>query len=104
MHDIAWSLRTMQSYRCQGSGPQCRQHIGNRLMASRRRDMNALKQVTFAAGMALAPIDAGGAEPSGWQALADERAVIRIADAIDRAVDAQDWKLARSYFADRVTA
>ncbi|MCA0048690.1 nuclear transport factor 2 family protein [Mesorhizobium sp. B283B1A] len=66
--------------------------------------MNALKQVTFAAGMALAPIDAGGAEPSDWRAFADERAVIRIADAIDRAVDAQDWKLARSYFADRVTA
>ena len=63
--------------------------------------MNALKHVTFAAGLALAPVDAGGAEPSGWQALADERAVIRIADAIDRAVDAQDWKLARSYFADR---
>ncbi|PBB94682.1 hypothetical protein CK215_03225 [Mesorhizobium sp. WSM3864] len=66
--------------------------------------MNALRHVTFAAGLALAPVDAGGAEPMGWQALADERAVIRIADAIDRAVDAQDWKLARSYFADRVTA
>ena len=64
--------------------------------------MNALKHATFAAGLALAPVDAG-AEPSGWRALADERAVIRIADAIDRAVDAQDWKLARSYFADRVT-
>lgn len=63
--------------------------------------MNALKHVTFAAGIALAPVDAGGAEPS--QALADERAVIRIADSIDRAVDAQDWRLARSYFADRVT-
>jgi hypothetical protein len=66
--------------------------------------MNALRQVTFAAGMALAPMDAGGAEPSDWQALADERAVMRIVDAIDRAVDAQDWKLARSHFADRVTA
>ncbi|TPN88132.1 nuclear transport factor 2 family protein [Mesorhizobium sp. CU2] len=66
--------------------------------------MNALRHVTFVAGMALAPIDVGGAEPAGWQALADERAVIRIADAIDRAVDAQDWKLARSYFTDRVTA
>jgi hypothetical protein len=54
--------------------------------------------------MALAPVDAGEAGPAAWQALADERAVIRIADAIDRAVDAQDWKLARSYFADRVTA
>lgn len=59
--------------------------------------MNTLKHVTFAAGMALAPMDAGGAEPSDWRALADERAVIRIADAIDRAVDAQDWKLARGY-------
>ncbi|MGX7872923.1 nuclear transport factor 2 family protein [Mesorhizobium sp. ORM6] len=66
--------------------------------------MNALRHVSFAAGLALAPIDAGGAEPSDWRALADERAVVRIADAIDRAVDAQDWKLARSYFADRVTA
>ena len=66
--------------------------------------MNALKHVAFAAGMALAPIDAGGAEPSEWRTLADERAVIRIADAIDRAVDAQDWTLARSYFADFVTA
>nr|WP_312887777.1 nuclear transport factor 2 family protein [Mesorhizobium caraganae] len=65
--------------------------------------MNALKHMTFAAGLALAPADAGGTEPSDWRALADERAVIRIADAIDRAVDAQDWKLARSYFADRVT-
>jgi hypothetical protein len=65
--------------------------------------MSALKHVTFAAGIALAPVDAGGAEPSGWRTLADERAVIRIADSIDRAVDAQDWRLARSYFADRVT-
>ncbi len=63
--------------------------------------MNALRNVTFAAGIALAPVDAGGAEPSEWRALTDERAVIRIADAIDRAVDAQDWKLARSYFADQ---
>ncbi|RWB56133.1 nuclear transport factor 2 family protein [Mesorhizobium sp.] len=66
--------------------------------------MNALRHVTFAAGLALAPVDAGGAEPTDWQAFADERAVIRIADAIDRAVDAQDWKLARSYFADYVAA
>ncbi|UVK37059.1 nuclear transport factor 2 family protein [Mesorhizobium sp. AR10] len=65
--------------------------------------MNALKNATFAAGIALAPVDAGGAEPSRQMAYADERAVIRIADAIDRAVDAQDWKLARSYFADSVS-
>ena len=65
--------------------------------------MNALKYATFAAGIALAPVDVGGAEPYSEMALADERAVIRIADAIDRAVDAQDWRLARSYFADRVT-
>ncbi|MFD1986876.1 nuclear transport factor 2 family protein [Mesorhizobium newzealandense] len=65
--------------------------------------MNALKYATFAAGLALAPVDVGGAEPSREMTLADERAVIRVADAIDRAVDAQDWRLARSYFADRVT-
>ena len=59
--------------------------------------MNALRHVTFAAGMGLASVDAGGAEPTGWQALADERAVIRIADAIDRAVDAQDWKHEYAY-------
>src|SRR3954470_17535182 len=101
MNHIAWSLRTMQSYRRPGRGPHCVQHIGDWLMASRRRDMNALKHVTFAAGLALAPLDAGGAEPVGWQALADDHAVIRIVDAIDRAVDAQDWKRARSYFAER---
>ncbi|TGQ72684.1 MAG: nuclear transport factor 2 family protein [Mesorhizobium sp.] len=66
--------------------------------------MDALRHVTLAAGIALAPIDSGGAEPSGQAALADERAVIRIADAIDRAVDAQDWKLTRGYFADTVVA
>ena len=41
--------------------------------------MNALKYATFAAGIALAPVDVGGAEPSREMALADERAVIRIA-------------------------
>jgi hypothetical protein len=41
--------------------------------------------------------------PSALKMLFDERAVTRIADAIDRAVDAQDWRLARSYFADQVT-
>jgi len=67
--------------------------------------MNALKHMALVTGMAFAPaVDAGAAEPapSELQALVDERAVIRIADAIDRAVDAQDWALARSYFADRV--
>ncbi|CAN7573063.1 nuclear transport factor 2 family protein [Mesorhizobium amorphae] len=65
--------------------------------------MNALRNVTFAAGIALAPVDAAGAESSEWRAFTDERAVILIADGIDRAVDAQDWKLARSYFAEQVT-
>ena len=65
--------------------------------------MSVLRHVTFAAGLALAPGDASGAEPADWQALADERAVICNADAIDRDVDARDWKLARSCFADRVT-
>jgi hypothetical protein len=34
--------------------------------------------------------------------LADERRLIEIADLIDRAVDAKDWGLTRSYFADEI--
>jgi hypothetical protein len=67
-----------------------------------------LSQFVLATTLPIALAAIPGAAPAaerlsaGLQALADERAVIRIADAIDRAVDAQDWPLARSYFADRV--
>lgn len=69
--------------------------------------MNALTRLALYAAVATAPDLGGGAaatEPSNTELrqLVDERALIRIVDQIDRAVDAQDWKRARSYFADRV--
>jgi hypothetical protein len=70
--------------------------------------MSGLRSLTLVAAVAAPALGAGSATASetaspGLQALLDERAVIRIADRIDRAVDAKDWPLARSYFADRVT-
>jgi hypothetical protein len=67
--------------------------------------MKTLRRVALAAAMAAPFAAASAAEPlpAALQALADERALIRIADDIDRAVDARDWPRARSYFADRVT-
>lgn len=72
--------------------------------------MNGLRSLALFAAVAVAPaMHAGSARsaetrPPALQALIDERAVIRVADAIDRAVDGQDWARARSYFADQVTA
>ena len=69
--------------------------------------MKTLTRLALYAAVATAP-EAGGiaasANPSSpdLRVLAEERALIRIADHIDRAVDAQDWKRARGYFADRV--
>lgn len=40
--------------------------------------------------------------PSGYQQLVDELAVMRIATEIDVAVDRKDWPRARSFFADNV--
>ena len=37
------------------------------------------------------------------ETLVDRAEMIRIADAIDAAVDAKDWPLARSYFTDEIT-
>lgn len=69
--------------------------------------MNALTRLALYAAVAAAPdmgSSAAATEPSNAELrrLVDERALIRIVDQIDRAVDAQDWKLARGYFADRV--
>ena len=68
--------------------------------------MNTLTRLALYAAVTAAP-DMGGvaaAETSNaeLQRLVDERALIRIVDQIDRAVDAQDWKRARGYFAERV--
>lgn len=69
--------------------------------------MNTLTRLALYAAVATAPGLGGGAaatESSNTelQRLVDERALIRIVDQIDRAVDAQDWERARGYFADRV--
>jgi SnoaL-like domain len=60
--------------------------------------------IVLSAAGPVVGLDAARAEPlpAELQTLIDERAVVRVADGIDRAVDAQDWPLARSYFADRV--
>jgi hypothetical protein len=34
--------------------------------------------------------------------IADEAAIIRIANSLDRAVDAKQWEMARSFFAERI--
>ena len=54
---------------------------------------------TLIAG-AAAPVFA--AEPVTPETLTDRMEVIRIADALDAAVDAKDWPLARSYFTDEI--
>ncbi|MEL6316505.1 MAG: nuclear transport factor 2 family protein [Pseudomonadota bacterium] len=50
--------------------------------------------------------DAGAETPAGppvsVETLVDRAEMIRIADAIDAAVDAKDWPLARSFFADEI--
>jgi hypothetical protein len=66
--------------------------------------MNLLQHI-LAASLPLALAAAAPAAqplPADLPTLLDERAVIRIADGIDRAVDAQDWPRARNYFADEV--
>jgi hypothetical protein len=69
--------------------------------------MNAVTRIASIATVAALAAAAGARSaeplPAELQFLLDERAIIRVADGIDRAVDAQDWPLARSYFADRVT-
>ncbi|MEM7024196.1 MAG: nuclear transport factor 2 family protein [Pseudomonadota bacterium] len=42
-------------------------------------------------------------DPITAQSVADVQEMIRVADAIDAAVDAKDWDLARSLFADEIT-
>jgi hypothetical protein len=69
--------------------------------------MAKLKHILLAAaigGSNVATTASAEGEPSAvLQAIIEERALIGIADGIDRAVDAQDWVSARAYFADNVT-
>ena len=69
--------------------------------------MNVLTRLALYAAVAAAPGANGSASATealnpALQRFIDERALIRIVDQIDRAVDAQDWTRARGYFADRV--
>ena len=55
------------------------------------------KHLKLLAGLLAASPAAAQAPP------VEDRALIRIADGIDNAVDAKDWARARSFFADRVS-
>ena len=62
--------------------------------------------VALAAAFIATPVLADppplGGEPITAGVLVDQAEMIRIADAIDAAVDAKDWALARSYFTDTI--
>ena len=51
---------------------------------------------------ALAPALASAPAAAASTQLADERALIAVADGLDAAVDAKDWTTARGFFADEV--
>ncbi len=57
--------------------------------------------LAFAAPAAGAGLLAG--QPVTVETLVDQAEMIRIADAIDAAVDAKDWTLTRSFFTDEIT-
>ena len=63
--------------------------------------MPSLKPLALAALLA-APAAAQSGDPITAETAADVTEMIRIADAIDAAVDAKDWPLARLYFADTI--
>ncbi|MEL6920627.1 MAG: nuclear transport factor 2 family protein [Pseudomonadota bacterium] len=43
-----------------------------------------------------------GGQPITMETLVDQAEMVRVADALDAAVDAKDWTLARSYFTDMI--
>ncbi len=57
----------------------------------------------FFVGPAAAEPPRPAGDPITAQSVADVQEMIRIADAIDAAVDGKDWDLARSLFADDIT-
>ncbi len=66
-----------------------------------------MKHVMLAAALLATPALAEEAslagDPVTAQTLVDQAEMIRIADAIDAAVDAKDWPLTRSFFTDTIT-
>ena len=61
-----------------------------------------MKTLATLTALALAPTFAT-AEAITADTLVDQAEMIRIADSLDAAVDAKDWDLARSFFADTIT-
>lgn len=51
----------------------------------------------------MSPAKSNPVDPSAIETLVTEMQIIRVVDAIDRAVDDQNWVSARSHFADTVT-
>jgi hypothetical protein len=63
-----------------------------------------LMSVAFlAASPAMAEAPLLGGQPITAETLVDQAEMVRVADAIDAAVDAKDWPLARSMFTDTIT-
>lgn len=63
--------------------------------------MTAIKSLALATLLA-APVAAQQGDPVTPDTATDVAEMIRIADAIDAAVDAKDWPLARSFFAETI--
>lgn len=62
-----------------------------------------MKHAAFALALTATPAMAQiGGDPVTADTLLDRAEMIRIADAIDSAVDAQDWVAARSFFTDTI--
>ncbi len=65
-----------------------------------------MQRIAIAAAALLAstvtPADNLAGDPITPNSLADTMEIVRIADALDAAVDAKDWQLARSFFTDQI--
>lgn len=64
---------------------------------------NLLLSAALVASASLVEANALEGSPVTLETLVDQAEMIRVADAIDAAVDAKDWALARSFFADEIT-
>ncbi|MEO1723526.1 MAG: nuclear transport factor 2 family protein [Pseudomonadota bacterium] len=64
--------------------------------------MKTLTRIATLATLLAAPALAQSGDPVTSATTTDIAEMTRIADAIDAAVDAKDWPLARSYFADTI--
>lgn len=63
-----------------------------------------MKNLTLALALVAAPVSADiSGDPITVDTLADQAEMIRIADAIDAAVDAKNWSVARAHFVDEIT-